>query len=148
MDIYFAHERIASHKKCYLKEQYILDPMHYIKLLERKPGSLDNARAFKGQPWGQDFALMRSELEYRYGSEGTHRYIAILLLFSEYPQRQVKEAVRLCVKCRAFSDEAVLSFIRHDGPLDLSDNRVLVNQGDGTRPLNIYDRLSREGCLA
>ena len=40
VDIYFAHELIASHKKCYLKEQYILDPLHYIKLLERKPGSL------------------------------------------------------------------------------------------------------------
>jgi len=40
VDIYFAHELIASHKKCYLKDQYILDPLHYIKLLERKPGSL------------------------------------------------------------------------------------------------------------
>ena len=145
--IYFAHELIASHKKCYQKEQYILDPMHYIKLLERKPGSLDNARAFKGQPWGQDFELMRSELEYRYGSEGTGKYIAILLLFTEYPQSDVKEAVSLCVKCRAFSDEAVSSFLRHDGHLDLSDNRVLVNQGNGKRPLSIYDRLSREGCF-
>ena len=92
VDIYFAHELIASHKKCYLKDQYILDPLHYIKLLERKPGSLDNARAFKGQPWGRDFTLMRSELEYRYGSEGTGRYIAILLLFSEYPPKEIKEA--------------------------------------------------------
>ena len=90
---------------------------------------------------------MRSELEYRYGSEGTGKYIAILLLFTEYPQKDVKEAVSLCVKCRAFSDEAVSSFLRHDGPLDLSDNRVLVNQGNGKRPLSIYDHLSREGCF-
>ena len=91
VDIYFSHELIASHKKCYLKEQYILDPLHYIKLLERKPGSLDNARAF--------------------------------------------------------SDEAVSSFLRHDGHLDLGGNRVLVNQGDGKRNLGIYESLSREGCL-
>ena len=107
VDIYFGHKLIASHKKCYLKEQYILDPMHYIKLLERKPGSLDNSRAFKGQPWGDDFVFMRRELEYRYGSEGTGRYINIPLLFSEYPQRQVRQAVSICVKCRAFRDEAV-----------------------------------------
>ena len=48
---------------------------------------------------------------------------------------------------RAFSDEAVSSFLRHDGHLDLGGNRVLVNQGDGKRNLGIYDSLSREGCL-
>ena len=147
VDIYFADELIASHKKCYLKEQYILDPMHYIKLLERKPGSLDNARAFKGQPWGDDFEFMRRELEYRYGSEGTGRFISILLLFSEYSESQVKEAVSICVKCRAFSDEAVLSFLRNDCHLDLSSNTVLVNKGDGKCNLSVYDSLSREGCF-
>ena len=147
MDIYFAHELIASHRKCYLKEQYILDPRHYIKLLERKPGSLDNSRAFKGQPWGEDFEFMRRELEYRYGSEGTVRHINILLLFSEYPERQVKEAVSICVKCRAFSDEAVSSFLRNGCHLDLSGNTVLVNKGDGKRNLSVYDSLSREGCF-
>jgi len=146
VDIHFGHELIASHKKCYLKEQYILDPMHYIKLLERKPGSLDNARAFKGQPWGEDFTFMQRELEYRYGSEGTGRYISILLLFSEYPERQVKEAVSICVKCRAFSDEAVSSFLRNDCHLDLSSNKVLINKGDGKRSLSVYDSLAREGC--
>ena len=50
VEIYFAHDLIASYKKCYLKELYIFDPMHYIKILERKPGSLDNSKPFKGQP--------------------------------------------------------------------------------------------------
>ena len=147
VDIYFAHELIASHTRCYLKEQYILNPMHYIKLLERKPGSLDNSRAFKGQPWGDDFAFMRRELEYRYGSEGTSRYIEILLLFSEYPEKQVKEAVNVCVKCRAFSDEAVLSLLRNSGHLDLGNNTVLFNEGDGKCNLSVYDSLSRKRSL-
>jgi hypothetical protein len=90
---------------------------------------------------------MRRELEYRYGSEGTVRYIDILLLFSEYPERQVKEAVGICVKCRAFSDEAVSSFLRNDCHLDLSSNTVLVNRGDGKRNLSLYDSLSRKGCF-
>ena len=34
---------VAVHRRCYIPGQFILDPMHYLKLLQRKPGSLDNA---------------------------------------------------------------------------------------------------------
>lgn len=142
VDIFCKNELIASHKRCFGKDQYILDPMHYIKVLERKPGSLDNARAFKGQPWGEDFTFMRRELEYRYASEGTKRYIDVLLLFTKYPEKEVRHAVSVCVKCRAFSDEAVESFLRNGSHLDLSGNPVLVNTGDGKRDLKIYNKLS------
>ncbi len=46
------------HERCYDRQQYVLTPQHYLKLLEKKPGALDNARPFKGQPWGEDFGLM------------------------------------------------------------------------------------------
>jgi len=141
VELFCKNELIASHARCFAKDQYILDPMHYIKLLERKPGSLDNGRPFKGQPFGDDFILMRRELEYRYDSEGTKRYINILLLFTNYSQKEVKHAVSVCVKCRAFSDEAVESFLRNGSHLDLADNAVLVNQGDGKRRLTIYNQL-------
>lgn len=144
VEIFCKNELIAAHERCFAKDQYILDPRHYIKLLERKPGSLDNGRPFKGQPWGDDFELMRRELEYRYDSEGTKRYINILLLFTKYPQREVKHAVSVCVKCRAFSDEAVESFLRNGSHLDLAGNTVLVNEGDGKRSLNIYNQLAGE----
>ena len=144
VDLFCKTELIASHARCFAKDQYILDPMHYIKLLERKPGSLDNGRPFKGQPFGDNFTLMRRELEYRYPSEGTKRYINILLLFTKYPQKEVKHAVNICVKCRAFSDEAVESFLRNGSHLDLAGNAVLVNQGDGKRKLNIYNQLTGE----
>ena len=142
VDIFCKSELIASHKRCFAKDQYILDPMHYIKLLEQKPGSLDNARPFKGQPWGEDFTFMRKELEYRYDSEGTKRYIDVLLLFTKYPEKEVKHAVSVCVKCRAFSDEAVESFLRNGSHLDLGRNPVLVNKGDGKRDLKIYNKLN------
>ena len=57
---------VAIHARCYRPGQFVLDPWHYLKLPERKPGSLDNARLFKGQPWGPSFDLLRKELEYRY----------------------------------------------------------------------------------
>jgi hypothetical protein len=149
VELWCEHHCVATHLRCYEREQYRLEPEHYLPLLERKPGSLDNARPFKGQPWGEEFELMRSELEYRYESDGTRRYIDLLLLMTRYPEPAVKEAVSLCVKRRAFSDEAVLSVLRNEpvrsfGRLDLSDRPEWVQQGDGIRPTQIYDRLRVE----
>ena len=140
------HQVVAIHTRCYQAGQFVLDPMPYLKLLERKPGSLDNARAFKGQPWGEAFDRMRAELEYRYWQDGTRRYISILMLFSEYPDAEVKTAVERCVQRRAFNDEAVLNVLRNEplpsrGRLDLSDRQELITQGDGVRQAALYDRL-------
>ncbi len=146
VEVWCEHQRVAVHPRSYDKGQYILVPEHYLMLLKIKPGSLDNARAFKGQPWGEDFDLMRRELEYRYDPDGTRKYINILLLFSKYPKEDVKQAVSLCARRRAFSDEAVLGVLRNEPirpttRLNLSDRPELLEVDSGIRPANIYDQL-------
>jgi transposase len=146
IEILCDYQVVAAHRRCYKDGQFVLEPTHYLKLLQRKPGSLDNARAFKGQPWGEAFDLMRSELEYRDPQDGTLCYIEILMLFTEYPEVEVKAAVGLCVRCRAFSKDAVLNVLRNEplpqrGKLDLSDRPELANQGNGIRDTGIYDQL-------
>jgi hypothetical protein len=146
VEVWCEHQRVAVHPRSYDKGQYILEPEHYLMLLKTKPGSLDNARAFKGQPWGEDFDLMRRELEYRYDPDGTRKYINILLLFSKYPQEDVKQAVGLCVSRRVFSDEAVLGVLRNEPlrpatRLDLSSRPELLEVDSGVRPADIYDQL-------
>jgi transposase len=143
------HQVVAVHRRCYKDGQFVLEPAHYLKLLQRKPGSLDNARAFKGQPWGKDFDFMRKELEYRYKDDGTKRYIKILMLFTEYPEVKVKQAVSICITRRAFSEEAVLNVLRNEplpqhSKLDLSDRPELVNKGNGIRNAGIYDQLKNK----
>ena len=154
IELWCGQERIAVHERCYDKGQYILTPEHYLMLLKTKPGSLDNARAFKGQPWGEDFVVLRRELEYRYDDEGTRKFIDVLLLFAQYPEDDVKQAVSLCVKRRAFSDEAVRGVLRNQpvrptGRLDLSDRPELMNVDEGIRSASVYDQLlSREEVAA
>ena len=63
-----------------------------------------------------------------------------------YPQDQVKAAVELCVRRRAFSKDAVLNVLRNEplsarGRLDLSDRPQLLIQGNGVRDSGIYDQL-------
>jgi transposase len=137
---------VAQHRRSYKDGQFVLNPAHYLKLLRRKPGSLDNARAFKGQPWGEDFEIMRKELEYRDKDDGTMEYIKILMLLIEYPEVQVKAAVSLCVKRRAFSEAAVKNVLNNEplparGKLDLSGRPELVTEGNGIRCAGIYDQI-------
>jgi transposase len=139
-------QEIASHVRSWREGEFVLDPYHYLPLLERKPGSLDNARPFKGEPWGPQFARMRSELEYRYGGEGTRRYVRILLLMAEHPVEEVRQAVQVCVDRGAFSDEAVLGMLSYVPPLrvghlDLSGRPELAQVGSGIRPAGRYDTL-------
>ncbi|WP_419588620.1 Mu transposase domain-containing protein, partial [Thiolapillus sp.] len=37
---------LACHKRCFGREQQILDPWHYLPVLERKPGALRNGAPF------------------------------------------------------------------------------------------------------
>jgi transposase len=149
VEIWTGQQCVATHPRSYGRHQYVLDPFHYIPLLARKPGGIHHGRPFKGAPWGEDFACMRRELEYRYEGEGTRKYIDLLLLFTCYPVEAVHQAVSLCVRRRAFSDEAVQSILDYQPPslcaaLDLSDRPAFQLESTGIRPAREYDVLLRE----
>ncbi len=40
----YLNERIAIHPRLWGKEDVHFEPVHYLRLLERKPGALDHAR--------------------------------------------------------------------------------------------------------
>ena len=73
VEISCEHQCVAVHRRSYGPERFVLQPRHYLPLLERKPGCLDQGRAFQGNPWGEDFALLRRELEHRSGDDGSQR---------------------------------------------------------------------------
>lgn len=146
VEIWAGVERVASHVRSYEERQFILDPYHYIPLLEQKPGGIHNARPFRGQPWGPEFDRMHTELKYRYDGAGTKKYVNILLLFAQHPEAEVKQAVHQCLLRGAYSDEAVRSVLNYVPPrkigcLDLSQRPELALQGTGTRSPKLYNRL-------
>ena len=146
VELFGGGERVASHHRDYRSERYVLEPGHFIRLLERKPGGLHNALPFKGEPWGEDFKVMRRELEYRYGGEGTKKFIQVLLLFTRFEVEAVKAAVGVCVRRRAFSDDAVYGALTYRprprlGSLDLSGRPDLQLAIDGKAQLSAYDHL-------
>ena len=84
---------------------------------------------------------------------GTRKYIDLLLLFTRYPIESVRQAVSLCVRRRAFSDEAVQSILDYHPPslcatLDLSDRPTFQLASTGIRPAGEYDVLLQEERLS
>jgi len=143
-------ETVAVHERSWERHDYSLDYTHYLPLLEAKPGGLKNGRPFKGEPWGAEFEKLHVELEYRYGEAGVRQFIDVLLLFAEYPQEQVKAAVRQCARRRAFSGAAVKSVLDYEPPargatLDLSRHPLLQVETDGVRDAAEYDAALPDG---
>lgn len=91
---------------------------------------------------------MKVELEYRYGGEGTKKFINILLLFKKYSENKVKKAVKRCVSLGAWDDTHVMVILNHQHIpvpkiLDLK-NRPELQVEAGVRPAQIYDIATKE----
>lgn len=146
VEILHKAEVIARHTRGTGKGEYVLDPFHYLPVLERKPGALLNGRPFQGEPFGEAFGRLRRELGHRHGPEGDRHFVKVLLLMTRHPRDEVKRAVEDCVARRAFNADAVELALR-DRPvathrtLDMARLPLLPEVGCGTRPAILYDAL-------
>lgn len=86
-------EVIARHERCWEKARTIFDPIHYLALLERKPGALDFARPLKDWALPACFELLRRRLEAEFDDGGTRRYIQVLRLLERTSVRDLSAAI-------------------------------------------------------
>lgn len=97
IEVFRDSRRIASHLRSYEKHQMILDPLHYLTLLERKPAYLDHTEVYKTWQLPQEFAELRQQFELRHGSiSGARQFIQVLQLLAKHSQLRVLEAVQGC----------------------------------------------------
>jgi transposase len=85
---------VATHLRSYQRGQKILDPLHFLAVLERKPGTLDHAPVYRDWQLPRVFHTLRRSLEETHGScVGTRQYIRVLQLLTNYPIEQVENAI-------------------------------------------------------
>jgi hypothetical protein len=96
--IYRDEEQIAEHRRLWEKEQVCFDPIHYLALLERKPGALDFARPLEGWDLPECFGVLRRRMEADHGSEGTREYIGVLRLLERHRPSRLKAAVTMALE--------------------------------------------------
>jgi hypothetical protein len=104
-------EVIAEHRRLWGREGVSFDPVHYLALLERKPGALDHARPLDGWVLPDCFAVLRRRLEAGRDGEGTREYIRVLRLLEKHPLDRLTVAVEQGLRVRAHSRDAIAQFL-------------------------------------
>jgi hypothetical protein len=88
----------------------VLEPLHYLATLERKPGALDHTPVYRDWKLPACFATLRAALEAHDGAEaGARRFVRVLQLLSEHPLDRVERAVEACQRDQLASAEAVIA---------------------------------------
>jgi hypothetical protein len=87
-------EIIARHVRSYEREDFVFDPLHYLALLERKIGALDQAAPLAGWELPEVFTTLRRLLEARMGKQGKREFVQVLRLIEVFPIDEVAAGVR------------------------------------------------------
>jgi transposase len=108
-----AGQVIATHLRSLQRGTLILEPVHYLATLGRKPGALDHAPVFRDWKLPACFATIRAELEQQHGPEaGARRFVRILQLLGEHSLDRVRRAVEACQLDHLISAEAIIARTR------------------------------------
>ena len=59
VEIAFGAEIVARHRRSYVRGDVVHDPLHYLSLLEKKPGALDQAARLRGWKLDPAFDTLR-----------------------------------------------------------------------------------------
>ena len=104
---------VAAHERSLAKHTMILDPIHYLATLGRKPGALDHSPVFRDWKLPACFAKVRAELERLHGGmSGSRRFVRVLQLLGEHPLTRVTQAIEACLRDHLPSAEAVIQRTR------------------------------------
>ncbi len=146
---------IATHTRSYGSGQKILDPLHFLGSLERKPATLNHAPVYRDWQLPTVFTQLRATLTDRLGScVGTRHYIRVLQLLANYSIDHIQAIIANCLS-RGELDAAMIASAACQLPCDnaLSLNDAALSQiitAVTVRPTDLaqFDRLlsrSQEG---
>ena len=112
VEIFEQNTLIARHTRLWGKAGVSFDPLHYLALLEHKPGALDYARPLKDWQLPECFLLLRRRLEAEQpDGEGTREYIRVLRLLEQHALPALTRAVQQGLRCGALTRDAIAQFL-------------------------------------
>jgi hypothetical protein len=104
---------VATHRRSWGREGVFYDPVHYLALLERKPGALDFAAPLEGWELPVCFGVLRRRLEAEFGGPGTRQFIKVLRLLEGVSLPELRRAVERALELGAADADAVRLILEH-----------------------------------
>jgi transposase len=142
---------IARHPRSYDREDMVFDPVHYLPLLERKTGALDQAAPLVGWRLPPEFQTLRRLMETRLLKAGRREYVQVLRLLETFELGDLHVAVRTALRMGAVGFDAIKHLVlcqveRRPPKLDLDVYPYLPRANVGTTSASSYMCLMSGGA--
>lgn len=117
----FEDRLIARHQRHWGREQFLFDPIHYLALLERKPGGFDHARPLVDWKLPECFDVLRRRQERKPDGMGTREYIRVLRLLENATVAQLADAVEYALDLDITDADSIRVILEHrrESPVSL-----------------------------
>ena len=117
----FQGELIARHSRHWGREKHVFDPVHYLALLERKPGGLDHARPLEKWELPTCYTVLRRRMETQPDGLGTREYIRTLRLLKSHSVKELAEAIEYALDIGIHDADSIRVILqhRHESPVGL-----------------------------
>jgi hypothetical protein len=100
---------VAEHVRSFEKGRYILDPLHYLPLLERKPGALRNGRPFLD--WELPTSVRKVWEVLQRFPDWDRQMSTILSMIPRYGLEAVGIACEMALEDKAVSQSVILNYL-------------------------------------
>ena len=111
VEIFFENKRIASHQRCYGAEEIVFNPIHYLKLLERKIGAFEQAAPLKNWKLPPIFQKTLEILCLKNPKEGRRSYVRILQFLENDSVEDLSEALKVAISLNVINSESAIKHL-------------------------------------
>ena len=112
---------LARYPRCWDREKTFFEPVHYLALLERKPGGFDHAKPLEQWHLPDCFSLLRRRMEADDPKSGTRSFIRVLRLLERFSLDEVASGVEYALDIGLSDADSIRSVVEHraDSPIRL-----------------------------
>jgi len=140
---------VARHQRSYGHDEQILDPLHYLAALGRRPAALDHAPVLRDWQLAACFTQLRDALEKRLGKAAGRHFVRVLQLLGEHPMQRVQAVIEICLAKGELDAERIIAQVRRRAALNSSApplETIPLCQYQVPRPeLSRFDQLLSHG---
>jgi len=143
-------ETIARHRRCWERDQDILQPQHYLPLLAQRPRAFEHAKAIREwrQTWPEAFDVTYARLQKRYEpAQATRMFITILQMGATYSEKALAMALEEALAYECLQPACIQELLRrrHEevapSPLSLKGHPQLADIQVSLPVVQQYDQL-------
>jgi len=114
IEITNGHQTLAVHTRCYKREQDILNPLHYLPLLEQRPGAWEQATPIQQwrEHWPEVYDIYLAALRERLSTtQATREFVRILRLHEGHSEQVIAQALQQALAGHCYHADGVKQIV-------------------------------------